>query len=67
MSDYTSPVVSDESIDNLCSEITKLAGTTSNDIREIKDYVHKAITKEYTVNHEPKIELPFNKEYIYVC
>lgn len=67
MSDYTSPVVSDESIDNLCSEITKLAGTTSNDIREIKDYIHKAITKEYTVNHEPKIELPFNKEYIYVC
>ena len=67
MSDYTSPVVSDESIDNLCSEITKLAGTTSDDIREIKDYVHKAITKEYTVNHEPKIELPFNKEYLYVC
>lgn len=67
MSDYTSPVVSDESIDNLCSEITKLAGTTSNDIREIKDYVNKAITKEYTVNHEPKIELPFNKEYLYVC
>lgn len=67
MSDYTSPVVSDESIDNLCSEITKLAGTTSNDIREIKDYVNRTITKEYTVNHEPKIELPFNKEYLYVC
>ena len=67
MSDYTSPVVSDESIDNLCSEIIKLAGTTSNDIREIKDYINRAITKEYTVNHEPKIELPFNKEYLYVC
>lgn len=67
MSDYTSPVVSDESIDNLCSEIIKLAGTTSNDIREIKDYVNRTITKEYTVNHEPKIELPFNKEYLYVC
>lgn len=66
MSDYTSPVVSDESIDNLCSEITKLAGTTSNDIREIKDYVNKAITKEYTVNHEPKIELPFEAEYGYI-
>ena len=67
MSDYTSPVVSDESIDNLCSEIIKLAGTTSNDIREIKDYVNRTITKEYTVNHQPKIELPFNKEYLYVC
>lgn len=67
MSDYTSPVVSDESIDNLCSEIIKLAGTTSNDIREIKDYVNRTIYKEYTVNHEPKIELPFNKEYLYVC
>ena len=67
MSDYTSPVVSDESIDNLCSEIIKLAGTTSNDIREIKDYVNRTITKEYTVNHEPKIELPFDKEYLYVC
>lgn len=67
MSDYTSPVVSDESINNLCSEIIKLAGTTSNDIREIKDYVNRTITKEYTVNHEPKIELPFNKEYLYVC
>lgn len=67
MSDYTSPVVSDESINNLCSEIIKLAGTTSNDIREIKDYVNRTITKEYTVNHEPKIEFPFNKEYLYVC
>lgn len=67
MSDYTSLVVSDESIDNLCSEIIKLAGTTSNDIREIKDYVNRTITKEYTVNHKPKIELPFNKEYLYVC
>lgn len=66
MSDYTSPVVSDESIDNLCSEIVKLAGTTSNDIREIKDYVNRTITKEYTVNHEPKIELPFDKEYEYI-
>lgn len=66
MSDYTSPVVSDESIDNLCSEIIKLAGTTSNDIREIKDYVNRTITKEYTVNHEPKIELPFEAEYEYI-
>lgn len=66
MSDYTSPVVSDESIDNLCSEITKLAGTTSDDIRELKEYINKTITKEYTVNHEPQIELPFEAEYEYV-
>lgn len=66
MSDYTSPVVSDESIDNLCSEITKLAGTTSDDIREIKNFINKTITKEYAVNHEPKIELPFEKEYEYI-
>ena len=36
MSDYTTPVVSDASIEKLCNEISKLAENTTKDIQNIK-------------------------------
>lgn len=67
MSDYTTPVVSDASIEKLCNEISKLAGNTTKDIQNIKTTFSNITTKYYTVNHEPQIGLPFEKEYEYVC
>lgn len=67
MSDYTTPVVSDASIEKLCNEISKLAENTTKDIQNIKTTFSDIATKHYSVNHEPKIELPFEKEYEYVC
>lgn len=67
MSDYTTPVVSDASIEKLCNEISKLAENTTKDIQNIKTTFSDIATKYYSVNHEPKIELPFEKEYEYVC
>lgn len=67
MSDYTTPVVSDASIERLCNEISKLAENTTKDIQNIKTTFSNITTKYYSVNHEPQIELPFEKEYEYVC
>lgn len=67
MSDYTTPVVSDASIERLCNEISKLAENTTKDIQNIKTTFSNITTKYYAVNHEPQIELPFEKEYEYVC
>lgn len=67
MSDYTTPVVSDASIEKLCNEISKLAENTTKDIQNIKTTFSNITTKYYAVNHEPQIELPFEKEYEYVC
>lgn len=67
MSDYTTPVVSDASIEKLCNEISKFAENTTKDIQNIKTTFSNITTKYYTVNHEPQIGLPFEKEYEYVC
>lgn len=66
MSDYTSPVVSDESINKLCLEISESARNTTEDIFNINSMLADVIYKHYTVNHEPQIELPFEAEYEYI-
>lgn len=66
MSDYTSPVVSDESINKLCLEISESARNTTEEIFNINSMLADVIYKHYTVNHEPQIELPFEKEYEYI-
>lgn len=66
MSDYTSPVVSDESINRLCLEISESARNTTEDIFNINSMLADVIYKYYTVNHEPQIELPFEAEYEYI-
>lgn len=66
MSDYTSPVVSDESINKLCLEISESARNTTEDIFNINSMLADVIYKHYTVNHEPQVELPFEAEYEYI-
>ena len=66
MSDYTSPVVSDESINKRCLEISESARNTTEDIFNINSMLADVIYKYYTVNHEPQIELPFEAEYEYI-
>lgn len=63
MSDYTTPAVSDAAVNNLAEAIDAFAQSTDINLLEIKD----TINKYYTVNHEPKIELPFEGEYDYIC
>ena len=62
MSDYTTPAVSDESVKYLAEEI----GLFSRDVREQIENINATIDRYYTVDHEPKIELPFNAEYDYI-
>lgn len=62
MSDYTTPAVSDESVKYLAEEI----GLFSRDVREQIGNINATIDRYYTVDHEPKIELPFEGEYDYI-
>lgn len=62
MSDYTTPAVTDSAVKNLAEAIDAFAQNTYGDLSEIKD----TIEKYYTVNHESKIELPFEAEYDYI-
>ena len=63
MSDYTTPAASDSTVSNLADAIDAFARNTSVQLSEIKN----TIDKYYTVDHEPKIELPFKGEYDYIC
>lgn len=67
MSDYTTPAVSDESVNNLASSINSFYTEVSGQVVDINEMLAEVITKHYTVNHEPQIELPFEKEYEYIC
>lgn len=66
MSDYTTPVVSDESINKLCSEISEFTNEVNTDFQSISNTLSETVLKHYAVNHEPQIELPFNSEYEYI-
>ena len=62
MSDYTTPAVTDEAVNNLAEAIDVFAQSTAVNLLDIKDTVNKY----YAVNHNPKIELPFEGEYDYI-
>ncbi len=66
MSDYTTPAVSDESVSNLAKVISSFYTEISGDVGNINEMLAEVITKHYSVNHEPQIELPFEKEYEYI-
>lgn len=66
MSDYTTPAVSDESVINLANAINSFYTEISGDVGNINEMLAEVITKHYSVNHEPQIELPFEKEYEYI-
>lgn len=62
MSDYTTPAISDSVVKNLAEEIGSFANLVDTKV----DIIKETINKYYTVNHEPKIELPFEGEYDYI-
>lgn len=66
MSDYTTPAVSDKSVENLAQAINSFFGEVSKDVENINESLAKVVNKYYTVNHEPQIELPFEAEYKYI-
>lgn len=66
MSDYTTPAVSDEAVNNLANAINSFYTEISGDVGNINEMLAEVITKHYSVNHEPQIELPFEKEYEYI-
>lgn len=67
MSDYTTPTVSDATVSNLAKVISSFYTEISGDVGNINEMLAEVITKHYSVNHEPQIGLPFEKEYEYVC
>lgn len=66
MSDYTTPAVSDKSVENLAKSINSFFNEVSRDVQNINDSLAEVVNKYYTVNHEPQIELPFEAEYKYI-
>lgn len=66
MSDYTTPAVSDESVIKLANAINSFYTEISGDVGNINEMLAEVTTKYYSVNHEPQIELPFEKEYEYI-
>lgn len=66
MSDYTTPTVSDATVSNLAKVISSFYTEISGDVGNINEMLADVITKHYSVNHEPQIELPFEKEYEYI-
>lgn len=66
MSDYTTPTVSDATVSNLAKVISSFYTEISGDVGNINEMLAEVITKHYSVNHEPQIELPFEAEYEYI-
>ena len=66
MSDYTTPVASDKSVENLAQAINSFFSEVSKDVQNINESLADVVNKYYTVNHEPQIELPFEGEYQYI-
>lgn len=65
MSDYTQ-TISDEAVLQLAEAIEKFADDVNQKLDNQAETVNGILSKQYTVNHEPKIELPFEAEYKYV-
>lgn len=66
MSDYTTPVVSDEAVEKLADEIRDFYEECSKDYQQILFNLDEIVTKHYLVSHEPQIVLPFEGEYQYI-
>lgn len=66
MSDYATPAVSDESVENLAQSINEFFSEVSKDVQNINESLAEVVNKHYAVFHEPQIELPFEKKYEYI-
>lgn len=65
MSDYTKPI-SDDEVHRLSEAIETFADNVNKKIDSQTALLDRTLGKQYTVNHEPKIEFPFDNEYKYV-
>ena len=66
MSDYSTPVVTDERTIKLAEAINKFSDDVQDRIINVQTMIQETLDKQYKVNHEPHIELPFEKEYEYI-
>lgn len=66
MSDYSTPAVTDERTIKLAEAINEFADDVRGQIINVQNMVQETLDKQYKVNHEPQIELPFEKEYEYI-
>ena len=66
MSDYSTPTVTDESAIRLAAAVNQFADDVRDQIINVQTMVQETLDKQYTVNHEPKIDLPFENEYKYI-
>lgn len=66
MSDYSTPAVTDERTIKLAEAINEFADDVRGRIINVQTMVQETLDKQYKVNHEPQIELPFEKEYEYI-
>lgn len=66
MSDYSTPAVTDERTIKLAEAINKFSDDVQDRIINVQTMVQETLDKQYKVNHEPQIELPFEKEYEYI-
>ena len=66
MSDYSTPAVTDERTIKLAEAINEFADDVRDRMINVQTMVQETLDKQYKVNHEPHIELPFEKEYEYI-
>ena len=66
MSDYSTPSVTDERTIKLAEAINEFADDVRDRMINVQTMVQETLDKQYKVNHEPHIELPFEKEYKYI-
>ena len=66
MSDYSTPAVTDERTIKLAEAINQFADDVRGRMINVQTMVQETLDKQYKVNHEPQIELPFEKEYEYI-
>lgn len=66
MSDYSTPSVTDERTIKLAEAINEFADDVRDRMINVQTMVQETLDKQYKVNHEPHIELPFEKEYEYI-
>lgn len=66
MSDYSTPAVTDERTIKLAEAINEFADDVRGRMINVQTMIQETLDKQYKVNHEPQIELPFEKEYEYI-
>ena len=59
--------MNDSTVLSLAAAIENFSRNVDNKLDAQAATINKILDKQYTVNHDPKIELSFDDEYKYVC